>query len=122
MPTNSFSLPLAGWRDDLRPAEAARLNADLVSFRPPLSDQLEVESSSGFFQRLENGIGPINLDFYPVYVERRPYMGGRQLTATELVEYMRNHLDDFIDPELGRFITTAKLSGGGFRLTRLVQK
>jgi hypothetical protein len=103
--SNSFALPLAGWRDDLQPDEAARLNADLVSFRPPLSLQWEVASGSTStdFQHLEDGTGPINLDFYPVYIEQRPYIDGRQMTGIELFEYMRNHLDDFFDHDEGRF-------------------
>ena len=53
---DAVALPRANWRNDLPLTEAIRLNADLVSFRPPQSIQWEVGSTpSHFFHRLEKG-------------------------------------------------------------------
>jgi hypothetical protein len=98
-----FSVARAGWDAALRSADATHLNSDLVSFRPPQWVQWEVNSTEARFHHLEHGTGPINLDFYPVAIDRAPVIEGRRLTATETIDYIRTHFDRFIDHDHGHF-------------------
>ena len=98
----------AGWDSSLSindpssfgPPIPRNLNADLVSFRPPDHVQWEVESTSAYLHHIEDAIGPVNLDFYPVVIYRLPSINGQQLTAPEFLEYIRLHFDDLLDHDV----------------------
>ena len=77
----------------------------LVSFRPPHSIQeaalrtlerkisIRPQYACWFVQRIEDGIGPINLDFYPVLVKKMPKVDGERLRSDQLLTYCRFHLN-----------------------------
>lgn len=113
-------LPRANWDDDMRsPAGQDRpwpglsadeksesLNSDLLSFRPPLDVQRDVvlhDGANAEFHRIEDGHGPVNLDFYPVHIERLPSLNGREMTPEDFVDYARRTLDDFLDDDVAKF-------------------
>ncbi len=87
-------------RHDADPATAG-LNADLVIFQPSLQE-LPL-SAEAWLHRIEDARGPINLDFYPVYIERLPVLNGREMKPTEFLDLVRGHLGDFIDKDVARF-------------------
>ncbi len=74
-----------------------RFWADLVSFRPPASVQRALHNdpdiSSGQFQPVEDAIGPINLDYYPVRIDAFPTIQGQTFTPSDLVEYVRLNIN-----------------------------
>jgi len=74
--------------------------ADLVSFRPPVAVQRSLHNdssiSSGQFQPIEDGSGPVNLDYYPVRIESFPSINGSTLLPSELLEYVRLNLNAVI--------------------------
>lgn len=82
----------------------------LINFRPSPSLQTTVNDrfsiplvGGNVFQPIENGYGPINLDYYPVSVSQLPIISGTQWTADELLVYLRNHFNDFIDTSFAEF-------------------
>jgi hypothetical protein len=87
------------------PLESNALNADLVSFRPSLEVQQRAlgRGIDIAFHRIENGHGPVNLDYYPITVTALPTIDGHRLSASELLEYVRTHLPDFFDHSLATF-------------------
>ncbi len=92
--TPSESLPnLSAWQD-------------LISFRPPLSVQRSLVRSYApdwSVHRIEDARGDINLDFYPVRVNRLPIVSGRRLTAEQLLGTLRLNIDRFIDTRYASF-------------------
>jgi hypothetical protein len=75
--------------------------ADLISFRPSAAIQatLKSRSSSWYVHRLEDACGDINIDVYPVAVSVLP----AGMSAESLLEYVRTHINDFVDPNYSRF-------------------
>lgn len=80
----------------------------LVSFRPPGTIQVGVNTRfGGLFgggrpiHRVEDGSGPINLDYYPVRVDNPPSSGGHTMTPNELLEHVRRNLGTFVDSVSG---------------------
>jgi hypothetical protein len=83
----------------------------LVSYRPPVEIQKDIlghiegipqpvwSKESGlypwFVQRIEDGLGPVNLDFYSVLVEEMPIFMGRRLSPEELLTIVRLNLNNF---------------------------
>jgi hypothetical protein len=67
----------------------------LINFRPSAATQLAINARFGLsrlFHPLEDGLGPISLDYYPVRVSAMPGM-----QAAELLEYVRRNINHFID-------------------------
>jgi hypothetical protein len=49
------------------------------------------------YHQIELATGDINLDFYVVYIHSLPTIGGNQVSANGLLDYVRTHLGDFMD-------------------------
>src|SRR5215470_4186998 len=81
------------------------LNADLVSFRPSREVQQQAlgRDIGITFHRIENGHGAVNLDYYPITVSVLPVINGHRLSAPELLEHVRTHLQDFFDHSAATF-------------------
>jgi hypothetical protein len=79
---------------------------DLISLRPPVDIQKQVRARGGLvrwnFHRIEDAVGPANLDYYPVQVTRLPQKRSLQ-TAEHLLTHIRLNLNDFLDSRLTRF-------------------
>jgi hypothetical protein len=76
---------------------------DLMKFRP--SDAIETVLESRFqtaglptsiYHDIRKGWGPVNLDFYPVYIHDLPTVDGAKLSATELLSYLRKNAYRFM--------------------------
>jgi hypothetical protein len=78
--------------------------ADLISFRPPTDIQTYVkqrdEVHPWYFHKLEDGYGDINLDEYPIFVQRLP---NGMSTPEQLLEYFRLNINDFVDNDYAYF-------------------
>lgn len=83
--------------------------ADLIRFKP---DDAVLKSADRRLvkvrlQPIELGLGDINLDYYPIYVNRLPIRPGtrKRFTAEEFLEYFRLHIpgDKFMDPNVCQF-------------------
>lgn len=86
--------PFPGLRDwenliSFRPSTLvqAAMNA---RFQPPLFPRPRI------LHAIEDGFGPVNLDYYPVRVSRLPTSGGTPMQAPELLEQVRRNLNDFV--------------------------
>lgn len=77
----------------------------LVSFRPPADVQNYFKATvpGGYFHKVEDGYGDINLDYYPVLVRKLPAISGSQASAEDFLKYIRLNLNDFIDADLANF-------------------
>jgi GH24 family phage-related lysozyme (muramidase)/uncharacterized protein YycO len=77
----------------------------LISFRPPASIQAAVKGKGANWHvhRLEDAYGDINLDYYPVSVSRLPAIGGRTVSAGELLSYIRLNINSFVDSRMAEF-------------------
>lgn len=82
----------------------ASLWADLLSFRPTPELQQLVAGRQMQFQPIESGWGEdINLDHYSIRVRDMPTINGVKHTPTSLLSHIRQHLNDFIDPDYAEF-------------------
>jgi hypothetical protein len=77
---------------------------NLISFRPPAVIQFGVNERFGggvlpdrACHAIEDGLGPINLDYYPIRISAMPVSGGQMMTAVELLEFIRRNLNNFVD-------------------------
>jgi hypothetical protein len=78
--------------------------ADLISFRPPVPMQLGLNARFQMFgvpgrviHAIEDAVGPINLDYYPIRVEAMPSNGDSTMTAVEMLEFIRRNINLFVD-------------------------
>jgi hypothetical protein len=89
--TFTGSLPISFWQD-------------LISLRPPVSVQQKILKkkwgADWFFHRIEKGVGPVNLDYYPVQVSRLP---PNFASADLFLRHIRLNINDFIDTRLTKF-------------------
>jgi hypothetical protein len=81
----------------------------VINFRPPdavkrsLAQRFYTPAASSgpaypVYHQIELGVGDINLDFYPVYIQTLPNdAGGNQMTANGALDYIRTHMGDFMD-------------------------
>lgn len=72
---------------------------ELLSFRPPEAIQREVHSKgeSWTVHRVEDGNGDVNLDYYPIIVEKLPVIDGKKIRAEVVLEYIRRNLNSMVD-------------------------
>lgn len=79
--------------------------ADLVSFRPSkaIQDGLQSRNSEWAFHRLEDAVGAINLDLYPVFVSSLPTIGNAVTTPGGFLEHIRRYITRFVDQRLAQF-------------------
>ena len=86
---------------------AAAAWQDIISFRPPETLQRTVLARGTpfrwFFHRIEDGLGDVNLDYYPIRVRQLPRPGGKTLTATQLMHRIRLNITNLSDPRLISF-------------------
>ena len=80
----------------------------LISFRPPTAIQRNIKSrgvrlGKWDFHRIEKGVGPVNLDYYPVEVSRLPVLGGVASRPEQFLEHIRLNINSFVDPRLTQF-------------------
>lgn len=73
----------------------------LISFRPPADIQATVNKrfrgGKRACQAIEEGHGPINLDYYPVRVTELPSAAGRKMPPEEVLEHIRRNLTVFVE-------------------------
>ncbi len=77
---------------------------NLISFRPPAAIQFGVNERFSSIvlpnrvcHAIEDGLGPINLDYYPIRISAMPVSGDRMMTGVELLEFIRRNLNIFVD-------------------------
>src|SRR5215471_13106015 len=97
------------WRDTMsfKPTETVRgMFAESYRFDPSIGGP-----SPYFVQRIQDAKGVlVNFDFYAVRIGVLPTVDGRQVQASELLEYIRKHLNDFVDNKLCRFTPNRRYS------------
>jgi hypothetical protein len=49
------------------------------------------------YHPIEDGLGPLNLDFYPVQILKLPSIAGTELDAATVLKHVRRNLTDFLD-------------------------
>jgi hypothetical protein len=78
---------------------------ELLSFRPATQTQSSVHSTgdSWTVHRVEDGSNDVNLDYYPVVVEKLPVVNGKEIRAELVLEYVRRNLNKFVDHSLTAF-------------------
>ena len=81
---------------------------NLISFRAPLVIQKKVSNRGVFpliwsIQPIENGWGDVNLDYYPVVIKTFPTISGKVQTPQELLAYVREHFEQFLEPKIAEF-------------------
>lgn len=84
---------------------------NLISFRPPAAIQFGVNERFSSIvlpnrvcHAIEDGLGPINLDYYPIRISAMPVFGDRMMTGVELLEFIRI---DFNKGELNKFVDSS---------------
>lgn len=83
---------------------------DLGSFRPTPTVQIQILKRAWapglepwHTQKIERAKGQLNLDRYPLLINKAPKIGGKELSAAELLSYVRLHLSDFLDDQIATF-------------------
>ncbi len=93
--------------DDVTEKSLKDLSAwkDLLSFRAPKSVQESVQSigKSWTIHRVEDGTGDVNLDYYPITIEKLPTVNGKQLSGAELLDLIRQNINDFVNTDYCSF-------------------
>ena len=78
----------------LNPWESLLLYKPSKSLRRSLSSR----AGSGFFQFIEDGVGPsLFCDKYTVHIKKMPLLDGKRATAPRLLRYIRLNINEFID-------------------------
>jgi len=83
---------------------------DLISYVPPIAIQQQVLRRgipAWSFHRIQDAVGPVNLDYYPVRIIRFPRKRGVELTAAQFLTHLRLNLNSFVDTRLTRFTPLA---------------
>jgi hypothetical protein len=90
-----------------RPRAAWPPWADLINHRPSVALQnallARFAPSSGYFHPIEDGFGEINLDYYPVRVDKLPTVNGVAWTPEALLRHIRLNINDFLDQDIAHF-------------------
>lgn len=73
---------------------------DLLTFATPASVVSAIQARDMHVQRFEDAIGDLNLDFYPVRVDRLP---NGYASPADLLSYVRLNLNSFVDTSYSRF-------------------
>lgn len=99
------------------PVSAQQPNLDewrtLINFTPPdnISRILARRDSShkGIpytkwgIQKVEDGYGQINLDYYPVTIKQLPSINGKKMSADSLLQYIRVNINEFVAKDSAHF-------------------
>lgn len=85
----------------------------LINFTPPDSvESILSQRNTGLspipytnwsVQKIEDGFGKINLDYYPVAVTKLPNMNGRRMSAESMLQYIRTNINEFVDENSAHF-------------------
>jgi hypothetical protein len=79
---------------------------DLIRFRPPEAVSSAIAARGLGEQRIEDGRGALNLDWYPVIIDRLPNKPGTvtRFTEQELFDYVRKNFPSFLQvyPRTGK--------------------
>ncbi len=59
--------------------------------------------NSWTIHRVEGGQGDVNLDYYPMVIDKLPTIAGRQLTAEQLLDLIRKNINLFVDTDYASF-------------------
>jgi hypothetical protein len=90
-----------------RPRAIWAMWADLINHRPSVALQTELLTrfapNSGFFHPIEDGWGFVNIDLYPVRVDKLPTLNGATLTPEALLRHVRLNINDFLDQGVSHF-------------------
>ena len=85
----------------ITPEKLKNLSAwrELLSFRAPTEIQRSVHSKgkSWAVHRVEDGVGDVNLDYYPIVVEKLPFVDGKEVRAEVVMEYLRRNMNSFFN-------------------------
>jgi hypothetical protein len=98
----------------------------ILNFRPPQAakDELKVrfETSEPFYHPIEDGLGPLNLDFYPVQIAKLPSIGDTQIDAAHVVRFVRRNLTNFLERSIVWFQASDLLTRLSIRIDRIVHE
>jgi len=75
---------------------------ELLRFRPP-ADVLSKLPRGWRLQDVREALGPLNLDYYPVRIDKMPTVQGAVASGATLLEYVRRNLNSFISTALAIF-------------------
>lgn len=77
----------------------------LLAFRPPqfVRDEIAARGRDWAVLFVEDAVGVLNLDFYPVTVTEMPVLGGVPATATTLLQTVRRDINVAVDPSYCTF-------------------
>ncbi|MEO8171922.1 MAG: hypothetical protein ABI581_02520, partial [Sediminibacterium sp.] len=56
-----------------------------------------------YVEKIANGNGVVNLDYYPVTVTQLPTINGRQLTPEETLDHIRKNINSFVNNTITEF-------------------
>ncbi|MDB6069713.1 MAG: hypothetical protein JWL81_884, partial [Verrucomicrobiales bacterium] len=101
IPSPVSAQALADWLPQLNFRPAPGLQSNLMS-RPAVADK-----GIWHFQKIEAGIGPLCTDLHAFTVVRAPQAAGREMKPSEILNWARVHLGDFLDPAMA----TCSVSG-----------
>lgn len=76
-----------------------------LNFRPSPSQQAALMARPAapgkgiwYFQKIEAATGRVCMDYFAFNVVKAPQVAGRDMRAGELLQWVRTHLNDFLDP------------------------
>lgn len=91
----------------VRPRAAWPPWAELINHRPSVALQnallARFAPSSGYFHPIEDGFGEINIDYYPVRVDKLPTVNGVAWTPEALLRHIRLNINSFLDQDVAHF-------------------
>jgi RHS repeat-associated protein len=77
---------------------------NLFTFSPPYSTLKTVRENHGSIQKIENGVGDVNIDYYAVQIYELPYIRGHQMSSAELFQFIRKNLGEFLDKDIAELL------------------
>lgn len=89
-------------RVSVKDEEKIKSYEDLINFHLPESVQKQLENRARL-QRMEDGAGPISLDYYSVKITQLPKEDGRTLTPEEFLSRARRNFGDFVNGDAASF-------------------
>lgn len=76
---------------------------DLIKYRVPSSLQITLQSRDMQVQPIENAIGDLNVDFYPIRITSLPAINGATIDGDALLQYVRVNFNSFVDTSNSEF-------------------
>jgi hypothetical protein len=77
----------------------------ILTFRAPttLQDAVKAHGGDWFVHSIEEADGPLSLDYYSVHIDKFPKRNGTEMSAEELLTYIRTHINIFVDTDIAEF-------------------